>query len=220
MGYGINILVEGEFALYSRAEFKVERYSYDVITPSAARGILEAVYWKPQISYRILKIHVYNEPTFTTIRRNEVECKVSASDAKKLMNRSESAKGYIDTTKAIQQRASTILRDVKYIIEADFIMTGVNSTEDDTKEKHYNMLLRRLRKGQCYHQAYLGTREFPARISLVEGEIPSSRLLGTRDLGFMLYDMNYTDKSNIVPEFFRAVMKDGVIDLTNVDKVR
>ena len=220
MGYGIKILVEGDYALFTRPELKVERYSYDFITPSAARGILESIYWKPQICWRINKIHVLKKPEFTTILRNEVSSKISDSDAKKLMENSKSAKGYIDTTKARQQRSATILKNVKYVIEADFAMTGVNSEEGDTPEKHYNIILRRLKNGQNFHKSYLGTREFPAKVTLLEGDCPKSELIGEQDFGMMLYDMDYTDKNNITPIFFRAKMVDGIVDLTNVEKVR
>lgn len=220
MGYGIKILVEGDYALFTRPELKVERYSYDFITPSAARGILESIYWKPQIKYRINRIHVLKKPEFTTILRNEVDSKISDSDARKLMENSTSAKGYIDTTKAIQQRSSTVLKNVKYVIEADFIMTGINSEEGDTPEKHYNVILRRLRNGQYFHKSYLGTREFPAKVTLLEGECPKSELTGEQDYGMMLFDMDYIDKNNIIPVFFRAKMVDGIVDLINVEKVR
>ncbi|NLY48295.1 MAG: type I-C CRISPR-associated protein Cas5 [Clostridiales bacterium] len=219
MSYGIRVLVEGDYALFTRPELKVERYSYDFITPSAARGILESIYWKPQIKWRINKIHVLKEPVFTTILRNEVSCKINDAEVRKLMN-GKSSKGYIDTTKYIQQRSATVLKDVKYIIEADFIMTGINSEEGDTPEKHYNIILRRLRNGQYYHKSYLGTREFPAKVTLLEEECPKSELIGEQDYGMMLYDMDYSDKNNIVPIFFRAKMVDGIIDLTNVEKVR
>lgn len=220
MGYGIKILVEGDYALFTRPELKVERYSYDFITPSAARGILESIYWKPQLKWRINRIHVLKKPMFTTILRNEVDSKISDSDVRKLMEHSKSAKGYIDTTKSIQQRSATVLKNVKYVIEADFTMTGINSNEGDTPEKHYNVILRRLRNGQYYHKSYLGTREFPAKVTLLEGECPKSELTGEQDFGMMLYDMDYTDKNNIIPIFFKAKMIDGIVDLTDVEKAR
>jgi CRISPR-associated protein Cas5d len=220
LGYGIKVLIEGDYALFTRPELKVERYSYDFITPSAARGILESVYWKPQIKWKINRIHVLKKPEFTTILRNEVDRKISDSEAKKLMENSKAAKGYLDTTKSIQQRSSTILKNVKYIIEAEFIMTGIDSKEDDTPEKHYNVILRRLRNGQYFHKAYLGCREFPAKVTLLEGECPKSELEGEQDYGVMLFDMDYSDKHNITPIFFRAKMVDGIVDLTNVEKVR
>lgn len=220
MGYGIKILVEGNYALFTRPELKVERYSYDFITPSAARGILESIYWKPQIKWQVSRIHVLEKPEFTTILRNEVDSKISDADTKRMMNNSTSAKGYIDTTKSIQQRSSTILKNVKYIIEAEFIMTGKGSDTDDTPEKHYNVILRRLRNGQYFHKAYLGCREFPAKVSILEGDCPRSELSGEQDYGMMLYDMDYTDKQNITPIFFRAKMVNGIVKLTNVEKVR
>jgi len=219
MGYGIKIDVKGDYALFTRCEMKVERYSYDVITPSAARGLLEAVYWKPAIKYVIDRIVVYNEPQFANIRRNEVSVKILESDCRKLMSASGGAKGYINTSESIQQRAATVLKNVHYAIEAHFEMT-VSAGEHDTPEKHYNIILRRLRNGQCFHQPYLGTREFPAIVNIIEGETPKSSLTGERDMGFMLYDMDFTDYDNIIPMFFRAKMNDGIIDVKNAEIVR
>lgn len=220
MGYGCAIQIEGDYALFSRPELKTERVTYSVITPSAARNIIEATYWKPQIQYRINRIHVYNEPEYSNIRRNEVSRKISDSDAKSLMNKKASGKGYLITSQCIQQRAATVLKNVKYIVEIEFEMTGKNSFEDDTASKHYNMLLRRLRKGQYFQAPYLGVREFPAKVTLVEEDIPESSLKGERDLGVMMYDIDYSDSENLQPEFFHAVMKDGIIDLKNVRKMR
>ena len=183
---GVKVLVEGEYALFTRPELKVERYTYDFLTPSAAIGILESIYWKPQIKWRINKIHVLKKPEFTTILRNEVDSKISDSEVRKLMENSKSEKGYLDTTKSIQQRSATVLKNVKYVIEADFVMTGINSDEGDTPEKHYNIILRRLRNGQYFHKSYLGTREFPAKVTLLEGECPKSELTGEQDFGMVL----------------------------------
>ncbi|MCF8020288.1 MAG: type I-C CRISPR-associated protein Cas5c [Vallitaleaceae bacterium] len=216
MGYGFKLEVFGEYALFTRPEFKVERVSYDVITPSAARGIIESIYYKPAIRWVIDKIHVYNEPEFTNIRRNEVKSKASDSDAKKLMRNNGSGKGYIATTQDIQQRASMILKNVKYIIEAHFEVTD-RMGQDETIEKHYNIALRRMRKGQFYHMPYMGCREFPANFRLIEKDTPKSTLSGERDLGYMLYDMDYSDLDQIQPMFYRAIMKDGTIDLTDID---
>lgn len=220
MGYGFIIDITGEYALFTRPEFKIERVSYDVITPSAARGILEAVYWKPAIRYVIDKIHVYNEPTFTNIRRNEISSKISSADALALMKKSPSAKGYLATKEYIQQRASLILRDVHYVIEAHFEMSGnCSDKEDERPEKHYNIMLRRLKNGQCFHQPCLGCREFPAVVRLLD-QVPASSLTGIKDLGFMLYDLDFTDKENVLPMYFRAIMENGVIDLEKVKIVR
>ncbi len=215
MGYGIKVWVEGDYALFSRPELKVERYTYDVITPSAARGLLEAICWKPAMRYVIDKIHVMKPIQVTNIRRNEVSAKGSASLARSAMKGS-GIPLYIDASSTIQQRASLILKDVSYVIEAHFEMTE-KAQERDTPEKFYNMILRRIRNGQCYHQPYLGCREFPARFSLVgEGE-PIEPLPLDRDLGLMLYDLDYSDPENIQPTFFRAVLKSGTIDLTDCE---
>lgn len=219
MGYGFKVEVWGDYALFTRPEFKVERVSYDIMTPSAARGLLESIYWKPAVKYIIDKIHVYNEPAFTNIRRNEVSVKMLSSDAKSLMKGNPNAKGYINTKDVIQQRASMILKNVRFCIEAHFEMTEKAGAED-TKEKHYNIMLRRLRNGQFFHQPYFGCREFPANFQIIEGEIPKSDLIGERDLGFMLYDMDFSDKEKIEPMFFRVKMVNGVVDLKNIDIVR
>ncbi len=216
MGYGIALEVWGDYALFTRPEFKVERMSYDVMTPSAARGIIEAIYWKPAIKWTIDRIIVYNEPKFDNIRRNEVSEKISHNKMKRLMQGKEGKNNYLVTSQAIQQRASTVLRNVRYVIVAHFELTS-KAGESDTKEKHYNIALRRMRKGQCYHTPYFGCREFPVKFRLVEDEIPESELSGTRDLGFMLYDMDFSDKEQIDPMFFRCKMNNGSIDLRDVD---
>lgn len=219
MGYGFCIEITGDYALFTRSELKVERYSYDVITPSAARGIIEAIYWKPAIVYKIDRIHVINEPHFTNIRRNEVSKKISAKDMRSLMN-GTGGTPYLNTRDAIQQRASTVLRDVRYLVEFHFEMTD-KAGETDTPEKHYNILLRRLRNGQNFHQPCLGVREFPADVRLLENcELPKSSMTGYRDLGLMLYDMDFSDPENISPMYFRAEMNDGVIDLRNVELLK
>lgn len=215
MGYGIKIRVKGEYALFTRPEMKVERVSYDVITPSAARGIIEAVYWKPAIRWKIDKIHVLNEIQFTNVRRNEVSEKISTREAVRRM-RGATEPFFLDVTKQRQQRASMILKDVHYIIEAHFELTDKKGP-DDTEEKHYNIVVRRLRKGQYHHTPSLGTREFPAKIELLEdGDLPRSHLVGTHDLGWMLYDLDFSDLQDIKPQFFKAEMRDGVIDLRDV----
>lgn len=219
MSYGFSLEVWGDYGLFTRPEFKVERVSYDIITPSAARGIIEAIYWKPAIQWKIDKIHVYSEPEFTNIRRNEVSTKILASEMKSLMEGNVGAKGYVNTSDVIQQRASMVLKNVRYVIEAHFEMTN-KAGETDTVEKHYNIALRRMRNGQCYHMPCMGCREFPANSKLVEHDVPTSGIKGERDLGYMLYDMDFSDPENIQPIFFRAKMVDGIVDLTNIDLVR
>ena len=218
MGYGIKVRIKGDYALFTRPEMKVERVSYDVPTPSAVRGILESIYWKPAITWIIDKIHVLNPIQVTNIRRNEVSDKVSTSTAKSIMSGNEKL-FYLDVLSSRQQRASLVLKDVDYIIEAHFEILPDKAGEDDTPEKHFNIILRRLRKGQHYHQPCLGTREFPANVELIEeGALPKSQLTGIQDLGWMLYDMDFTNPDNITPIFFRATMVDGVIDLRDVHK--
>ncbi len=217
MGYGIVIRVRGPYALFTRPEMKVERVSYDVITPSAARGIIEAVYWKPAIRWVIDKIHVLKEIEFTNIRRNEVSEKVSTDNALQVI-KGASLPLYISTTDSRQQRAAMVLKDVDYAIEAHFELTDKAGAED-TEEKHYNIVLRRLRVGQHFHAPCFGTREFPAQVEILEDkrEIPPSPLTGSRDLGWMLYDLDFSNARDIKPKFFKARMLDGVIDLTKVE---
>jgi CRISPR-associated protein Cas5d len=216
MGYGITIRVRGAYALFTRPEMKVERVSYDVITPSAARGIIEAVYWKPAIRWVIDKIHVLKEIEFTNIRRNEVSEKVSDSEARQRMNGSQEP-FYLSANDARQQRAALVLKDVDYVIEAHFEIVKEKAGVDDTVEKHYNVVLRRLRKGQYFSAPCLGTREFGAQVELIEdGVIPKSPL-GDLNLGWMLYDLDFADAQDIRPKFFKAEMRAGVIDLTQVE---
>ena len=215
MGYGITVRVWGEYALFTRPEMKVERVSYEVITPSAARGIIEAIYWKPAIRWVIDRIHVLREPEFTNVRRNEVSEKASTDSALQVMKGSNKAL-YIDTTGARQQRAAMVLKNVEYIIEAHFDLVAEIAGPEDTVEKHYNMILRRLRKGQFFSAPCLGTREFGAKVELLEGDLPASPLVGARDLGWMLYDMDFSDPGDIRPKFFKAELRDGILDLRNV----
>ena len=220
MGYGIVIRVCGDYALFTRPEMKVERVSYDAITPSAARGIIEAVYWKPAIRWVIDRIHVLNEIEFTNIRRNEVSEKISESMARRIMNGAREP-FYLSTNDVRQQRAAMILKNVDYVIEAHFEIIAEKAGPDDTQEKHYNIVLRRLRKGQYFSAPCLGTREFGAKVELVEdGLIPKSRLTGSRDLGWMLYDLDFSDSQNITPQFFKATLNNGVLDLTDLKMAR
>jgi CRISPR-associated protein Cas5d len=196
-------------ASYLSPEMKSERVSYDVITPSAARGILEAIHWKPAICWVIDRIHVLNEIRFDNIRRNEVGSKIPAQNVRAAASGKElTLCQYASEDR--QQRASLVLRDVAYVIEAHFEMTD-EAGPDDKPEKHYNIIMRRARQGQCYHRPYLGCREFPAFFELVEGPIPPSPYAGERDLGWMLLDIDYID--DMTPRFFRAAMHDGVIEV-------
>ncbi len=206
----VAIRVWGNFACFTRPEMKVERVSYDVITPSAARGILEAIYWKPEICWGIDRIRTLNPIQFTNIRRNELGS-VGPSE--------RTLKGYVEGASSgtlcqvieedRQQRAATLLQDVAYIIEAHYVVIGGN----DPPQKHYEIFRRRASKGQCFHRPYLGCREFACDFEWQEGDSPTPHesLRGTRDLGYMLHDIDFAN--NMTPKFFRAEMTDGVIDV-------
>jgi CRISPR-associated protein Cas5d len=216
MAYGIKLKVWGDYACFTRPEMKVERVSYDVMTPSAARGILEAIYWKPALVWVVDRIHVLNPIRFDNIRRNELEGKISIGVIKKAMNDGCSpVEVFIEDDR--QQRAAMVLRDVAYVIEAHFDFTG---DEDNNPSKHKEMFDRRARKGQCFHQPYFGCREFPVSFALIEEDIPQSQFTGEQDLGWMLHDIDF--KNNMEAKFFRAVMHNGVIDVPpfNGEEVR
>lgn len=204
MSYGIKLRVWGDYALFTRPEMKVERVSYDVITPSAARGILEAIYWKPAICWVIDRIHVLKPVRFENIRRNEVGKRSSIDGS--VMAGKKDACIYVDHPKTRQQRASMVLRNVEYVIEAHFEFT---SKEDNNEGKHMDMFKRRAVKGQCFHRPYFGCREFPVNFEWCDFA-PESSLAGKRDLGFMLHDIDF--ENEMIPRFFRAVMQDGIID--------
>lgn len=225
----IKINVWGDFACFTRPEMKVERVSYDVITPSAARGVLEAIYWKPQIRWVVDRLHVLKPIRTTNIRRNEVSSKVLATNARNAMNgTSESWLGlFIEEHR--QQRAATILRDVAYVIEAHFELLD----ENDSVEKHFCVFKRRAERGQCFHHPYLGCREFPCDFEWVDGAIPESELVGEQDLGYMLHDIEFRptnskesdtisantgERLDTVPHFFRARMSNGVIDIPELQR--
>ncbi len=220
MSYGIKLHVWGDYACFTRPEMKVERVSYDVMTPSAARGILEAIHWKPAIRWVIDRIHVLQPIRFESIRRNEVASMVSAANVKKTMGKGSTLGLHllVDDGKERQQRATTALRDVAYVIEAHFELTDKAGSEDN-EGKHLDIFNRRARKGQCFHHPCLGTREFPAQFELIEGDAwPTSNVPAMdrdKDFGWMLHDIDFG--SNNTPRFFRAAMKDGVIHVPPVD---
>lgn len=214
MAYGIRLLVWGERACFTRPEMKVERVSYDVITPSAARGILEAIHWKPAIRWSVDRIQVLKPIRFESLRRNEVGGKLSTASVGKAMKagRTEGLITFVDEDR--QQRAATILRDVAYVIEAHFELTE-KADASDSVGKHLDIFNRRARKGQYFHSPCLGVREFPASFQLLEPgvaePIADDALQGERDLGWMLHDIDFAD--DMTPHFFRAQMLDGLIEV-------
>lgn len=211
--------VWGDYALFTRPEMKVERISYDVMTPSAARGILDAILWHPGLHWVVDRLYVLSPIRFTGIRRNEVSKKISANAVRSAMS-TDAADLFLNTKDFIQQRASMVLQDVHYVIEAHFVLTD-KATPSDNEGKFCEMFRRRASRGQSYHQPYFGTREFPAHYRLWQGgEIATAYPDEERDLGYMLYDMDYTDPEDIQPTFFRAVMKNGVVDFADAEVVR
>ena len=233
MSFGFRIILEGDYACFTRPEFKVERVSYDVPTPGALEGLLKCIYWKPAIRYVIDKVVVFNPINFVNIRRNEVKDKVLLSAVKRQMQ----GKGadpciYADASRS--QRASMLLKNVKYGVEFHFVMTGIKSgNPDESQEKHYNIIKRRLEKGQYFKAPCLGCAEFPVkRLELVENfnlDLISSSLQEQEDvdLGYMLYRLNFKDggvplnKNCEKPLFsdeadavyYRPHMQKGVIDV-------
>lgn len=208
----VSVEVWGDFACFSCPEMKTERVSYEVITPSAARGLLEAIYWHPGLKRVIDRIQVCEPIKFTNIKRNGVKDVIPWNAVKKSME-SGNENLYLVTSDSIQQRNAMVLRNVHYIIDAHFEMTD-SASPSDNPAKFQEMTLRRIEKGQCYHQPYLGVREFPAHFQMCKKR-PScpKELLGERDLGWMLLDMDYSNPADIRPKFFRAIMRDGVIDV-------
>jgi CRISPR-associated protein Cas5d len=216
MAFGIALKVWGDYACFTRPEMKVERVSYDVITPSAARGILEAIYWKPAIQWEIERIHVLKKIQFTNVRRNELTDKIPISNIKEAIDDPSFKTGtYIEDER--QQRAGIILKDVTYIIEAHINISENAGSEDphDAKpQKHVDIFKRRASGGKCFHQPYLGTREFPAYFDLIAGEIPATEMppdQRNRDLGWMLYDIDFNN--DMESRFYRPKLKDGIINV-------
>ena len=213
--------VWGDMACFTRPELKVERVSYDVITPSAARAIFEAIFWKPAIHWQITKIEVLNPIKWTSVRRNEVGAVASKSVI------------YIEDKR--QQKNSLLLKDVRYRIwakmeyrpvakrKAEGNLFAHEPGKDENPMKYYQMFERRASKGQCFNQPYLGTREFSASFRWVDAETEqlqpaiSEEQGGTKDLGIMLYDMDYTDTKSPQPMFYRPQMNEGVIIVPPID---
>lgn len=201
--------VTGDYACFTRPEMKVERVSYDVITPSAARAIFEAILWKPAISWKIHKIEVLEPIKWFSVRRNEVASKISVRNVQATMNGGREILG-LNIEEDRQQRAGLILRDVAYRIYGSFSMTD-KAGADDNPTKFEAMFERRALQGQSFHQPYLGCREFPCSFSLMTAANDSKPAINdSSDLGWMLYDMDYTQNPP-TPKFFRAKMDKGII---------
>lgn len=202
------VRARGPYACFTRPELKTERVSYEVMTPSAARGILDAILWKPAIRWHVERIHVLSPIRFAGIKRNEVNSKASS--------KGDVGAYFADRDRA--QRNTLMLRDVDYVIEAHFTMTTKAGPEDNLR-KFVEMFGRRLLKGQCFHTPYLGCREFAADVQPAPENWPvHDSLAGERDLGMMLHDLDFADERPqqeraITPYFFAARLKDGVLDI-------
>lgn len=215
MSAGVRVRVWGDFALFSRPEFKAERVTYDVMTPSAARGILECIHWKPAIRWVVDRIHVLKPIRLDTVRRNEVGKKLPYSSAREAA-RGGKAELFLLVDDERQQRASLLLRDVEYVIDAHFEMTP-EAGPDDNPGKHTDMARRRIARGQCVQQPCFGCREFPA---FFEAAAPGARfnlpteLCGRRELGWMLHEIDFVHDST--PHFFKATLLNGVLEVPPV----
>lgn len=211
MSYGVCLHVTAPFGLFTRPELKVERVSYDVITPSAARGILEAIHWKPAIRWVIDRIHVLEPIRTQTIRRNEVGHKAPFGKLKSAMKRGDVADIQLLADQDRQQRSATVLVKPAYVIDAHFDLTD-KVGPDDTVGKHLDIFNRRAARGQCFHQPCMGTREFPVAFRpLADGEAPTA-IPEDRDLGLMLWDIDHAAPGR-PSMFFRARMAQGIIEV-------
>lgn len=210
MGFCLD--VRGEFACFTRPEMKVERVSYDVITPSAARSIFEAILWKPAISWQITKIEILNPIRWINLRRNEVGGVISSRNVKTAMNSGVGQLAlYIEEDR--QQRAGLFLRDVHYRLHGEFLMTD-KAGSSDNPAKFAEMFRRRAEKGQCINQPYLGCREFTCDFALADPNSADPEPVAlNQDLGWMLYDLDYKNPASPTPLFFRAELKDGVLQV-------
>ena len=204
--------VSGDFACFTRPEMKVERVSYDVVTPSSARAVFESILWKPAIRWHIDKIEVLKPIRWVSVRRNEVGAVISVRNAQEAMNKGTGLLG-LNIEDERQQRAGLFLRDVAYRIHAHFELQP-DAGENNTAAKFLDMFERRAEKGQCVNQPYLGCREFACDFRLVDpAQVQSSPVAETRDLGWMLYDMDYRNAADPQPRFFRAVLENGILNV-------
>jgi CRISPR-associated protein Cas5d len=202
------VRIRGSLACFTRPEFKTERFSYEVMTPSAARGIYEAILWKPAIQWQIRRILLLAPPRFIQLKRNEVTRRASVSNVQRAARSGAPLDYYADEDRA--QRNTLALRDVDYAVEAEFRMTARQGS-DDNPRKFDEMFRRRLEKGQFHMAPYLGAREFPAIVEPYAGD-PAPLETETRDLGYMLHDLRYGPTIN-EPVFFHARMERGIIEI-------
>ena len=209
--------VAGPLACFTRPEMKVERVSYEVMTPSAARAVFESILWKPQIRWRVQCIEVLRPIRWMNLRRNEVKSKVLMPSVVRAMQSGSGQLG-IDIEDDHTQRASLLLRDVAYRIHADLELTERST---DPLIKYAEMFARRARKGQCVNQPYLGCREFAAEVVLVESDTPQPPPIDeTRSLGWMLHDLDFSNPSDPQPRFFDAKLESGRVQVPAFSETR
>lgn len=213
--------IRGEFACFTRPEMKVERVSYDAITPSAARAVFESFLWKPAIRWQVRRIEVLAPVRWINLRRNEVKSKLSVASAASAMHQGKAEVFIVadDETERVQ-RAGLFLRDVAWRVHATLHVRS-DRADPHSPRKYFEMFERRARSGQCVNQPYLGCREFAARVRLVE-DITSEPppIAETRDLGWMLYDLDFSNVEDPQPLFFRAQMNQGVIEVSEQGTAR
>ena len=202
------VRMHGAYACFTRPELKTERVSYEAITPSAARGVLEAILWKPAIFWQVRKIALLKPARFIQFKRNEVNTRLSTRNAITAMKRGEPLDYFTDNDRA--QRNTLALRDVDYAVEAEIRMTAQAGAEDNLR-KFEEMFERRLRRGQFYYQPYFGCREFPAWVEEYTGD-PAPVESENRPLGLTLHDIRFRAGGNQAV-FFKAELKRGVIDV-------
>ncbi|MDY4609669.1 MAG: type I-C CRISPR-associated protein Cas5c [Sphaerochaetaceae bacterium] len=229
--------VSGEYACFSRPEMKVERVSYDVMTPSSARAIFEAIFWKPAIKWHITQIEVLNPIRFISVRRNEVD-RIAGKPTRAQLDGAVTAPAGFFVEEHRQQRAGLLLRDVRYRIHGWFEYIPPENRNDNTAAddrywanreeadtsrrtdespaKYAAMFERRARRGQCFHRPYFGCREFACHFRLLDPDMIAQEPLPideSKDLGWMLYDLDFSDPQDIKPEFFRAYLDNGRVDV-------
>ena len=211
--------VWGENACFTRPEMKVERMSYDIITPSSARAIFDAILWKPAILWKIHQIDVLKPIQWESVRRNELKSKIPLSNITSTMKKGQGNLGlFIEEDRT--QRAGLFLKNVSYVLQGSFTLTK-RASENDTVKKFEEMFIRRVEKGQCHHQPVFGNREFPAYFELADN---FSAIQESKELGWMLYDIEFEDYDfdsleykNANPVFFNAVMEDGKVKIPDLN---
>ncbi len=234
MAFGIKLHIWGDYACFTRPEMKVERTSYDIITPSAARGVLEAIYWKPQMRWVVDRIHVQNPVRMTHVRRNEIASTIPIKGKNGVLQAMKEGKGHLglEVDRDRQQRAAMILRDVSYGLEAHVELVAGGADDSGAVAKHLEMFKRRAARGQYFQHPYFGNREFPVNFELVDVfPVSAYAALEEHSFGMMLNDIRFPldrkgpivrsndgERVRALPQFFEAVMRKGVVDVPRIEQ--